>query len=138
MTPETDLSAAPLPGGDGTSSAEDAIAGSRFVTRFEARSHLHRLHPMRLVRLIVGLGLLVFGVINIFIPGPGGSVIILAALLVLAGESRTLARVLDRAEVRFARQIGWALRHKLAAALIVSTTALLVVGGLGYAARRLL
>lgn len=115
-----------------TGGAEDAIAGSRFTSRFEARAHLHRLHPVRLWRLVLGMCLLVFGIVNIFIPGPGGSVIILAALLVLAGESRMLARALDSAELRFAPQIGWALDHKLAAVLIVSLTALTVVSGLGY------
>lgn len=112
-------------------------SGSRFITRFEERAHLHRLHPMRLWRLIVGLGLLAFGIVNIFIPGPGGSVIILAALLVLAGESRMLARLLDRAEVRFQRQVNWALTHKLAAVLIVSGSAFVVVTLLGLAVARL-
>jgi len=109
-----------------------ALAGTRFTTRFEERSHLHRLHPIRLWRLIVGLALLAFGIVNIFIPGPGGSVIILAALLVLAGESRLLARLLDRAEVKFERQVAWALDHKLAAVFIVSGTAFVFVLAAGY------
>ncbi|MCW2920336.1 MAG: hypothetical protein JWL76_210 [Thermoleophilia bacterium] len=84
---------------------------------------MHRLHPLRLWRLLLGLGLLAFGIVNIFIPGPGGSVIILASLLVLAGESRLLARGLDRGEVRFQRQVDWALRHKIATLLLVSGSA---------------
>ena len=52
----------------------DAIRGARFISKFEERSHVHRLHPMRLWRLVLGLGLLAFGIVNIFIPGPGGSV----------------------------------------------------------------
>jgi hypothetical protein len=44
-------------------------------------------------------------------------------LLVLAGESKLLAKLLDWAEVRFARQVDWALRHKIAAACIVSACA---------------
>lgn len=120
-----------------SAATSDAIAGSRFVSRFEERAHLHRLHPHRLWRILVGLGLLAFGIVNIFIPGPGGSVIVLAALLVLAGESRTLARLLDHLEVRFAHQVAWALRHKLTAAILVSAAALLVVTLGGYAVTRL-
>ena len=105
------------------SAESDALRGSRFISRYQERAHLHRLHPMRLWRLVVGLGLLAFGIINIFIPGPGGSVIILASLLVLAGESRLLASLLDWAEVRFAPQVDWALRHKIATLFIVSGSA---------------
>ncbi|MCW2926122.1 MAG: hypothetical protein JWM86_90 [Thermoleophilia bacterium] len=79
---------------------------------------------MRLWRILVGLGLLLFGLFNaFFVPGPGGSAFVLAALLVLAGESRLLARLLDYLEVRFGRQVDWALRHKIAAACIVSAAA---------------
>lgn len=122
--PQTDQ---PMP-----SAEADAIAGSRFIRKYQERSHLHRLHPIRLWRLIVGLGLLIFGIINIFIPGPGGSVIIVAALLVLAGESKILARVLDRAEVQFEPQIAWAMRHKVIAVCIISGCAFLFVLGAGY------
>jgi len=66
--------------------------------------------------------LLLFGIVNIFIPGPGGSVIILASLLILAGESRYLASLFDWAEVRFQRQIDWALAHKILAMCLVSGT----------------
>ena len=111
-------------------------SGDRYISRFEERSHLHRLHPHRLWRLVVGFGLLAFGIVNIFIPGPGGSVIILASLLVLAGESRLLARLLDWCEVRFERQIGWAVRHKLAAVLIVSACAFAAVTTLGVLVAR--
>jgi hypothetical protein len=111
---------------------DPGIRGSRFRTAFEKRSHLHRLHPVRLWRLVLGLGLLAFGIVNIFIPGPGGSVIILASLLVLAGESRLLAALFDRLEVRFARQVDWALGHKIAAMLIVSACAFIAVTLLGY------
>lgn len=101
----------------------DAVRGVRFITKFEERSHLHRLHPVRLWRLVLGLGLLAFGIVNIFIPGPGGSVIILAALLVLAGESRLLAKLFDWGEVRFAPQVDWALRHKILSVLLISGSA---------------
>lgn len=110
----------------------DSLRGARFVTRYQSRAHLHRLHPVRAWRLLLGLGLLAFGIVNIFIPGPGGSVIILASLLMLAGESHLLARSLDWAEVRFARQVDWALDHKLLAMCIVSACALVFVTGMGW------
>ena len=115
----------------------DALRGARFITKFEERSHLHRLHPVRLWRLVLGLGLLAFGIVNIFIPGPGGSVIILAALLVLAGESRLLAKLLDWAEVRFQRQVDWALRHKIATVIIVSGCAFLFTVSMAWLYARL-
>lgn len=110
----------------------EPLRGRRFITKFEERSHMHRLHPMRLWRLVLGLGLLIFGIINIFIPGPGGSVIILASLLVLAGESRLLARLLDWAEVKFQRQVDWALQHKIATVFIVSGSAFVFTVTMAY------
>ena len=49
--------------------------------------------------------------------------VILASLLVLAGESRLLARGLDWGEVHFAPQVDWALRHKIATVFLVSGSA---------------
>jgi hypothetical protein len=115
------------------SAQEDSLRGARFISKYEERSHLHRLHPARLWRLVLGLSLLIFGIINIFIPGPGGSVIILASLLVLAGESKLLARLFDWGEVKFARQVDWALEHKLLSILLISGSAFIVLMGLGYA-----
>lgn len=111
---------------------DDAVRGARFITRYDERSHMHRLHPLRLWRLVLGLGLLGFGIVNIFIPGPGGSVIILASLLILAGESRLLAKLLDWAEVRFQRQVDWALRHKIATVFIVSGSAFAFTVSMAY------
>jgi hypothetical protein len=88
---------------------------------------------VRLWRLALGLALLAFGIINVFIPGPGGSVIILSAMLVLAGESRRLAQALDALEVRFAREVDWALRHKVAGIVIGSGGAFLAVTTLTFA-----
>lgn len=105
---------------------DPALRGRRFIDKYHERSHLHRLHPVRLWRLVLGLGLLAFGIVNIFIPGPGGSVIILASLLVLSGEMKLLARLLDWAEARFGRQVDWALEHKLATILLVSGSAFAV------------
>lgn len=113
------------------------LRGRRFITKFEERSHMHRLHPMRLWRLVLGLGLLLFGIVNIFIPGPGGSVIILASLLVLAGESRLLAKLLDWAEVKFQRQVDWALRHKIATVFIVSGSAFIFTVTMAYLYKQL-
>lgn len=121
-----------IDGREPTEAVVDSLRGARFVTRYQSRAHLHRLHPVRAWRLLLGLALLVFGIINVFIPGPGGSVLILAALLMLAGESHLLARTLDWTEVRYARQVDWALDHKLLAMLIASSAALVFVTGMGY------
>lgn len=112
---------------------QDAIRGTRFIMRYEHRSHIPRLHPSRLWRLVLGIGLVIAGIINAFIPGPGGSLMLLAGLFVLAGESKILARMFDWAEVRFSRQVDWALRHKILALCITSACALTAVTLLGYA-----
>jgi hypothetical protein len=117
---------------EGVPAATDlpAARGSRFAAAHQRRAHLHRLHPSRLWRLVLGLALLLFGVVNVFIPGPGGSVLILSGLLVLAGESGRLARVLDAIEVRYGREVDWALRNKLAAIVISSAFAFVALSSL--------
>jgi hypothetical protein len=121
--------------GDAPEAARTAPAarGSRFRAAHQRRAHLHRLHPSRLWRLVLGLALLLFGVVNVFIPGPGGSVLILSSLLVLAGESGRLARALDRLEVRFGSEVDWALRNKMAAMVITTVFAFLAVSSLTFA-----
>lgn len=109
------------------------LRGSRFAIAHQRRAHLHRLHPVRLWRLLLGLALLAFGIVNVFIPGPGGSVILLSSLLVLAGESRWLAMKLDDLEMRYGPQVDWALEHKVAAVVVSSGAAFLAVSTLTLA-----
>lgn len=116
---------------------QDAVRGTRFIMRYEHRAHISRLHPSRLWRLLLGVGLVIAGIINAFIPGPGGSLMLLAGLFVLAGESRLLARLFDWAEVRFSRQVDWALKHKILALCITSACALTAVTLLGLLYRNL-
>jgi hypothetical protein len=103
---------------------QGARRGRRFVERFEARMHVHRLHSVRLGRVLLGIGLLAFGFVNILIPGPGGSVFVLGSALVLSGESRTLARLLDHGEVRFAAQVDWVLQRPIVAVVTIGTCVL--------------
>jgi len=107
--------------------AADSTRGERFITRFHERAHVPRAHPRRLLRILLGFALLAFGFANIFIPGPGGSVFILGSALVLSGESRMLAGLLDRGEVRFERQIEWVLRRPVVAVTTVSASVFVVV-----------
>jgi hypothetical protein len=111
--------------------AADAKRGERFITRFHERAHIPRAHPRRLFRILLGFALLAFGFANIFIPGPGGSVFILGSALVLSGESRLLARLFDRGEVRFGRQVDWVLRRPIVAVTTVSVSVLVVVALVG-------
>lgn len=118
--------------GASTDQPSQTLPGRRFIERFERRAHVHRLHPSRLWRLLLGLGILAFGIFNVFVPGPGGSILILTSLLVLSGESKLLALFLDWGEVRFARQVRWVLTHKVLAACLISGTAFVCVATLGY------
>lgn len=73
----------------------DDRVGHRF------RDHQARLKNgslrMRAVSMLFGLVLLVAGVVLCFIPGPGVPVLVFGIAL-LAGESRVVATLLDRAE----------------------------------------
>jgi hypothetical protein len=100
--------------------ARAATPGTRFTTRFEERSHIPRLHPRRLLRLLLGVGLFTFGMANIFIPGPGGSVFILGSALVLSGELHSFARLLDWGEVRFQCPIMFVLRRPIIATTTIT------------------
>lgn len=104
-----------------------ATPGSRFIARYEARSHIPRLHPRRLGRVLLGLGLFTIGMLNVFVPGPGGSIFILGSALALSSESRTFARLLDWGEVRFQRQIRVVLDRPVIATATISVLVILAV-----------
>lgn len=109
-----------------TQRAAAAQPGERFIARFEERASVPRVHPARLGRILLGLTLFAIGMANAFIPGPGGSVFILGSALVLSGESRTLARVLDWGELRCQRQIRWVIERPVLAVTSISTGVLVV------------
>lgn len=113
--------------------AAERQPGTRFIARYDARSHLPRAHPRRLGRILVGLGLFAIGMLNVFIPGPGGSIFIFGSALALSSESRTLARLLDRGEVRFQRQIRVVLDRPIIATATISIIVLALVFGAGVA-----
>ncbi len=115
----------------------DDRVGHRF------RDHQARLKNgslrMRALSMLLGLVLLVAGVVLCFIPGPGVPVLVFGIAL-LAGESRVVATLLDRAEPRArhaARRAGrwW---RGLPRAAKVALIAVVVVAGaaLAYATWR--
>ncbi len=104
---------------------EEAIAarpGERFVARYEAR-RAERGRARRPSRILLAAGLFTIGMLNVFVPGPGGSVFIFASALVLSAESRSFARLLDRGELRYLPQVRWALAHPV----VMSTTITLTI-----------
>lgn len=86
----------------------DDRVGHRF------RDHQARLKNgslrMRAVSMLLGLVLLAAGVVLCFIPGPGVPVLVFGVAL-LAGESRVVATLLDRAEPRARRALHRASRR---------------------------
>lgn len=73
--------------------------GSRFQAEYRARRAAERSRLGRLLR--VALGIVVMGAGFVFLPAPGpGMLIILGGAALLARESRLMARLLDRLEVR--------------------------------------
>jgi hypothetical protein len=93
---------------------------------------------MRIARLTVGLALLAGGVVLLFVPGPGLLLLVFGAALV-AGESKTVASWLDRAEPplrRAARRLAawWRGASGLTRALLCATVAVAAMGAgiVGY------
>ena len=108
------------------------------------RNHLKRMREAgsaKLRAISVGLGvvLLAGGVVLLFVPGPG-LVVVVFGLALLAGESRALARQLDRAEPhvrrwqaglrRWWRRRGWPARIALIAAGLALAAGALLLGWL--------
>lgn len=77
--------------------------GERFARRYERVSGGPAL--ARVLRGTLGVVLVLVGLLFMALPGPG-FVPALAGLALLAGESRALARALDRAELRARRWLG--------------------------------
>lgn len=92
------------------------------MARYEAR-RAERERARRPSRFLLATGLFSIGMLNVFVPGPGGSIFIFASALVLSAESRSFARLLDRCEVRYLPQVRWALAHPV----LMSTTITLAV-----------
>lgn len=107
-----------------------AAPGTRFTTRYEARVR-ERGVRWRPSRIGLAVALFTIGMLNVFVPGPGGSVFIFASALVLSGESRRFAALLDRAELRFQRQASWMLAHPLLVSCAITLTVLVVLAALG-------
>ena len=88
----------------------------RFIARYEQRQRERAARPVnpfrRIWMIITGIMLIIGGAIFGLVPGPGGSIVVLAGLFMLAGEFRRVAIALDRGEqfaapraVRFWRRI---------------------------------
>lgn len=69
-------------------------------TRFEAGHERHRIHNHALRMLVIGIGcvLMVSAAATFWMPGPN-FVVVLASLVLVAGQWRAVARRLDRGEV---------------------------------------
>ncbi len=79
-------------------------AGNRFQARYSYREYrAPSSGAIKFLKIIIGITLIPLGVLLWFIPGPGW-LIIFAGLALLAGRSKTLSRLLDRAEL-FIRRI---------------------------------
>ncbi|HEY0972862.1 MAG TPA: PGPGW domain-containing protein [Solimonas sp.] len=88
--------------------------GERFQ-RYHAQRQGRRLHAAaRIAQLTLGALIVLIGIVLLPAPGPG-TLVVLAGACILARESATVARALDRLEVK-ARQIWPQLQRRLARA----------------------
>lgn len=113
-----------------------AEPGTRFEEGYE-RTRV-RNHVGRLALIVLGVTLMIAAAATFLLPGPN-VVIVLAGLLLVAGQSRTIARWLDRLEVasrRWHEQVWTPYPHKRA----VQVTGIVVVAvaalGIGWYAWR--
>jgi hypothetical protein len=78
--------------------------GRRFQGRYQRARETHS-RGNRLLRQWTAVALILVGVVLLIVPGPGTVLIALGAAL-LAEESLTVARLLDRLEIRCRRAIS--------------------------------
>jgi putative transmembrane protein PGPGW len=104
--------------------------GQRFQHHLERAKRSGR--AARGAQLALGVALLAGGVVLLFIPGPGLLVMLFGAAL-LAGFSRRLAALLDRAEprlrARVARGRDWWRAASLAARIAIVALGFAIAGG---------
>jgi hypothetical protein len=81
------------------SELKTGMPGSRFLDHYQRRQHHRSGRLMRTVLIGAGASLIVLGSIMLLTPGPGAVVLLLGALIV-ASESRSAARALDRCEIQ--------------------------------------
>lgn len=118
-----------------------AKPGTRFEREYECRRGADPAAWKRVLGVLLGVALIVVGIVQLAVPGPGLLVIGIGAAA-LARESRAIARWLDRGEVALRRQAAglrqwWqGLAGVGRVALVVVTLA--AVAALGVAALRLL
>lgn len=110
----------------------DDRPGRRFANHHE-RAHRSPSKARRAARIAVGAALLAGGVVLLFIPGPGLLVMLFGVALV-AGESKRLASLLDRAELRTRR--WWKHASKPARVGVVGAAALVAAAVLAFMAWR--
>ena len=96
----------------------DDEPGARFENGYE-RTHM-RNKVLRMVVLALGVVLMASAAVTFFLPGPN-FVLVLAGLALIAGQSRTIARLVDRAEVagrRWHEHVWLPYGHKAAAKVL--------------------
>lgn len=116
---------------------KDGSRGSRFLDCFNYKQELRREHGSihRKVDLMLGYGLVFFGLIMVPAPGPGWIIVALGAAL-LAGESQRMAKALDRFEIVGWQFLSYLRRSWRQASLAVKSLVTLLAGslaaGVGY------
>jgi hypothetical protein len=81
--------------------------GKRFQERYYYRQNkrIHRTKLKKMIIMMLGLFVILFGVFLWFVPGPGW-LTILAGATIMAGESLIVARCLDWLEVKIRSILG--------------------------------
>ncbi len=120
---------------------KDGRPGQRFQARYEAAQKAREGRMTRIFRIIVALGAVLIGIVLIFIPGPAILFFLVAAGL-MAAESLTVARLLDRIDVRTELAWKWIKLHwkklHVVGKIVLSGLVLIGAGGCVYAAYRVL
>lgn len=101
----------------------------RFVKRFEERARYRESthSAVRAVRIALGVVLIALGIAIGWLPGPGFVLLAVPGALLLAGEVRWVARLLDGLEHGTRSALAWLARHHAAPALFLAALALAAV-----------
>lgn len=115
----------------------DAKPGTRFQHRYQQRRKKRGSPMAKVLYLVLGLALFLFGLVLLPAPGPGFLVLFPAAAMI-AQESLMAAKALDWAEIKVRALLAWAKRawRRASAALkaVTVTTAAFVAAAAAWAA----
>jgi len=115
--------------------------GERFQRQFKRRREAGRTPLQKTLYIGGGILLIAVGVLFFFFPGPGLPIVLLGAVLI-AQQSLTAARILDRTEVRLRKLLARSVKtwrsFSATVKIVLVALALLAAAAVGFGAFKFL